>query len=198
MTERCVTTSGTATGPGVPDAVSVVLAIEVTAGTPAEALTACGEVQERVIRALGVSASAGGLSVQPLWDHERNRPGRPQATSRVTAQLPDIALAGTVVTAALEVGGTAVRLESLSPFVSDTDAALATAREGAFAAARVAAEQYAALAGLRLGTVSSVQQAGAQVFHGVAAMAARRSGYEVPQGTQDVSASVTVTWELAD
>ncbi|MCU1600529.1 MAG: hypothetical protein JWO22_1238, partial [Frankiales bacterium] len=146
------------------------------------------------------AASAGGLSVQPAWDHERGRPGKPQATSRVTARLPDIAAAGAVVTAALEAGGKDVRLESLTPVVTDAVAALRDARQRAFGDARTAAQQYAELAGLRLGACLQVQEGGlpGAGTWGRKSMATMGGAVDVPQGPLDVSASVTVTWELAD
>jgi len=198
MDPRTVTTSGTGVAQAAPDAVAVALVIETEGSTTAEALEACGALQTLVSGALGVRASAGGLSVQPSWDHERNRPGKPVATSRITVRLPGLAEAGHLVTAALESGGRAVRLESLSPVVSDPSEAAVQARSEAFAAARSSAEQYAALAGMRLGACLQVQEgARGAVVLAEAAMSARKS-LQVADGAQDITASVTVTWELAD
>ncbi|MCW2498828.1 MAG: hypothetical protein JWN87_504 [Frankiales bacterium] len=198
MDLRTVTTSATGTARAVPDVVAVVLTIDVEGSTPAEALRACGAVQSAVVAALGVTASAKALAVQPVWDHDHQREGRPHATSTVTAQLPDLAAAGEVVTAALEAGGRAVRLQSLQPVVSDDSGPRAQARERAFAAARRAAEQYAALAAGRLGGLVHLSEGRhAEVPHAdVGRVAVRVASYEVAEGGQDVVVSLLTTWEL--
>ena len=191
-----MTTVGSGTADAPPDAVVAVLVLEVEGATPAEALTACGAAQAAVLPVLGVPAAAAGVSVAPAWDHERNRPGRPVATSRLSVRLPDLAQAGEVVTRALEAGGKAARLESLSPVVSDPSAALREARHVAFAEARAAAEQYAVLAGGRLGRCLSVSEAVPQ--SSVPVRVAMKADFAVADGAQPVIASVTATWELAD
>lgn len=201
MSLRTVTTVGTGTATAVPDAVSVVLGIEVEGSTPADALRACGAAQEAVIAALGVPASAGGLSVQPGWDHERQRAGRPQAISTVTARLPDLGSAGEVVTAALEAGGDAARLQRLQPVVTDPSPAREQARQQAFSEARRSAEHYAGLAGARLGALVHLSEGAAR---GLPELPGRASGdvvmaasFAVAEGPQDVVASLMTTWELA-
>jgi uncharacterized protein YggE len=195
-----VTTVGSGVAQAAPDAVAVVLVVEVDGATPAEALRGCGAAQDALLTALGVTASASGLSVQPSWDHERNRPGKPTATSRVSARLPDLSGAGELVTAALEAAGRAARLESLTPVVSDTTAALEEARALAFATAQVAAAHYASLAGRALDRVVSVSEGGYQggPVRARKAMVMDAGGFNVAEGAQDVTASVTVTWAFAD
>lgn len=199
MEQRTVTTVGSGTAQATPDAVVAVLLVEVEGTTPAEALTGCGAVQAGMLAALGVPAAAGGLSVQPAWDHERQRPGKPVASSRVSVQLPDLAAAGDVVTAALAAGGRAARLESLRPVVTDPTSALREARQLAFEAARDAAVHYATLAGGALGACLAIAE-GSQhtVPVGRKAIVLESSGFDVADGTQPVVATVTATWELAD
>jgi uncharacterized protein YggE len=196
MDLRTITTVGTGTAIAVPDAVAVVLTIEVDGATPAEALRACGVAQAAVIAALGVTATAGGLSVQPSWDQERQRPGRPQAVSTVTARLPELGAAGDVVTAALEAGGKAARLQSLVPVVTDTSLPRERARQHAFAEARRSAVQYAVLAGGRLGGLVHLSEPRGLPDQPMRAAAVMDVSYAVADGPQDVVASLTATWEL--
>ncbi len=197
MDRRTVTTLGSGTASSLPDAVAVVLTLEVEGATPAEALRECGVVQGAVVAALGVVASAGGLSVQPGWDHERQREGRPRALSTVSARLPDLGVAGAVVTAALDAGGRAARLHSLAPVVSDASAALTSARQRAFDDSYRSAAQYAGLAGGRLGPLLTLSEAGGTGGSmRLAGSAVMDASYEVANGPQDVSVSVVATWEL--
>jgi uncharacterized protein YggE len=203
MDIRSITTVGKGVAPAVPDAVVAVLAVEVEAPTPAEALTQCGAVQAEVLAALGVTASATALSVRPGWDNERNRPGKPTATSMVTAALPSLTDAGAVVTRALEAGGKAVRLESMSAVASDTAEAVTSAQQSAIAAARSSAQTYAAAVGGQVGRALEVSEAtqpgsGWRVQSARKGLATMDAGFEVPGGAQDVTVQVTVTWELLD
>lgn len=200
MSTRTVTAQGSGTGQGAPDRAAVMLTVQVDGDTPALALRRCGEVQAALLSALGVSASAGRVSVQPNWDHERQRAGKPQATSTVSALLPDLGAAGDVVTAALEAGGKEAQLQSMVAVVSDDSDALREARQAAFDAARAAGEQYATLAGGHLGQVLSVEPSGrGGAVMGFATSASRvGKGFDLADGAQDVTVSVTVTWELLD
>jgi uncharacterized protein YggE len=197
MDVRTITTIGTGTAEAVPDAVAIVLTMEVDGATPAEALRACEQAQAAVIAALGVTATAGGLSVQPSWDQERQRPGRPQAVSTVTARLPELEAAGDIVTAALEAGGKAARLQSLVPVVTDASRPRDRARQHAFAEARRSAEQYAVLAGGRLGGLVHLSEPrGFPDQPMVRAAAVVDTSFAVADGPQDVVVSLTATWEL--
>ena len=191
---RTVTTQGTGTASAVPDAVTVVLTVEVSGATPAEALRGCGTAQAAVLSALGVPVAASGVSVQPAWDHDRQRPGPPHAIATVTARLPDLASAGDAVTAALEAGGKVVRLESLTPVITDGAAARESAREAAFQAARTSAAQYARLAGCRLGDLVQVTEGSAG--GGWVSAARATKDFAVADGAQEVAVSLEAVWDL--
>lgn len=191
--------TGSGTAATRPDALRFAVALEVRGATPAEALTACGVVQDAVLAVLDVAGAQdlrpGGLQVQPGWDPEHDRPGRPQATSRLSALLPDPAEAGAVVEAALQAGGEAVRVEGLSPVVRDPGPVLVQAREAAWRDALATATQYADLAGASLGAVLEVREGDGTTRFEV--LASRRGGsYDPVGGDADVAAAVTVTWAL--
>ncbi len=76
----------------------------------------------------------------------------------------------------------------------------AAAREAAFADARARAEQYARLAGRSLGPVVEIREddgAPGPVARVLAAQATS-DALVVEPGSQEVRATVTVRWELAD
>ncbi len=195
MEHRTVTTQGSGTAGATPDAVLVVLTVEVVADTPATALRECGAVQEAVLAVLGNGASHAGLRVESSWDHEHQRPGSPQAVSTVTARLTDLPGAGDLVTRALEAGGAAARLQSLTAVVTDPGAALALAREAAFAEARAAAEQYAGLAGSSLGALLTLTEV-APLTGWVTASRSKELALAVPQGSQDIRSDVVACWAI--
>ena len=162
-------------------------------------LAACGQVQDAVLdvlREAGMSdLRLASVSVQQEFDHERGRPGGPRGTSQVVGRLPDTADAGEVVSRALAAGGRGVHLQGLTPTLSDRAAALAAARERAYADALVRAQQYAGLSGDRLGALLSVAEGGAAET-GWVMQSASRASYDVPETDVDVSVGLVATWEL--
>ena len=200
MVERVIVVTGAGSSDAAPDAVLVRLAVSATADDPASALAACRAAQDAVVAALGgLPVSPGPVSVEPEWDHARQRPGRPRAVSSLSVVLPDVAGAGAVVTAALATGGPAVALQSLVPVLRDDAAARERARGAAFADARRTAEHLAGLAGCALGPVLSVREGSGPEARVALERSGRKSdvlGFAVPDGPVEVGAALTVTWEL--
>jgi uncharacterized protein len=199
VVERVIVVSGLGSSDAAPDGVLVRLAVSATADEPAAALAACGAAQDAVVAALpGLPVRPGPVSVEPEWDHERQRPGRPRAVSALSVLLPDVAGAGEAVGAALVAGGTAVALQSLVPVLSDDADARERARAAAFADARRTAEHLAGLAGCGLGPVVSVREGGGGPDVRVARVlrAEADAGFALPEGPVGVDAVLTVTWEL--
>lgn len=200
MTERRVTVPGSGAVATAPDGVVVRLAMSASGDGPAEALAACGRVQDAVVdelRAAGASGlRVGGVSVGQERDPQRQRVMRPVGTSWLSATLGDLAHAGGAVERALSAGGQGVRLDDLSPVLGDTGPALAQARELAYADARGRALAYAALSGDRLGELVSLVEGGAASAGGVMTFMSAEASYAVPQADVDVSVSLVATWEL--
>ena len=89
-------------------------------------------------------------------------------------------------------------VEGVELAVRDPSAAIAQAREAAFADARAKAEHLAALADATLGQVEAVTEGGASgpmPGGGFAAMAKADVGLQ--PGETAIAASLTVTWSLA-
>ena len=196
--------TGTGTAAAVPDVVDVELGAEASAPDVQQALDAAAAGLDSARSALadhGVAAADVQTAQTSTWT-ERRDDGEQLTTARLSlrARVRDVAGAGECVRAALAAAGPVARLESMHVAVGDTAVLVRAAREAAFRDARATAEQLADLAGRSLGRVVEVHDgdAGGSGPRPWAlrsdAMAARLA---VDPGTQEVSAAVTVRWELA-
>ena len=76
----------------------------------------------------------------------------------MTASVRDLTKAGATLSAAVDAGGNAVRVDAVSFALEDTNGLVAGARKGAVDDAKAKAEQYAAAAGRSLGAVQSISE----------------------------------------
>lgn len=198
-----ITVTGSGTAAAVPDVVDVELGAEASAPDVQQALDAAAAGLDAARSALadhGVAAADVQTAQTSTWT-ERRDDGEQATTARLSlrARVRDVAAAGECVRAALAAAGPVARLESMHVAVGDTAVLVRAAREAAFRDARATAEQLADLAGRSLGRVVEVHD-GHGSGGGPRPWALRS---EVPAtmlavdpGTQEVSAAVTVRWEL--
>lgn len=109
--------------------------------------------------------------------------------------------AADIIAAVVDAGGDAVRLNGLSPAVSDPSAAQDAARAVAWADARHAAELYAGMAGRTLGAATAITEIPDQGMMIPMARAASRfdsTSLALPleAGQSSITATVQVTWQL--
>ncbi len=205
-----VTTTGQGAATAVPDVVVVELGAEASGDDVQVALDAANEG----VRAARAALLAGGVADEDLrtaqtstWTQQSEQPDG--ATSlRVTARLTlrvtvrDVAASGELVRAALGAAGPVARLDAMRFAVSAPGPLAVAAREEAFADARAKAEQYAALAGRKLGAVVEVDEQGGGSAPMPRMMSAKAGGVHdvlaVDPGREQVDASVTVRWAWAD
>lgn len=214
---RSVTVTGHGSASAVPDVVVAELAAEVTTDDVQVALDLAAGGLARLRDALlaaGVAEADLRTTQTSTWTHQREpRPGegegaRPAATARfglratLRGELGAPARAGGVVQQALAAAGQEARLDGISFAVADAAPLAAAARDAAFADARAKGEQYAALAGLTLGTVLDVREddAATPVPRLARAVASAKAApaLTVDGGTQDVTAAVTVRFALEE
>lgn len=200
-----VTVTGTGLVTAVPDVAVVDLGAEARAPGVQDALDRAGAALDAAARGLrerGVTPADLRTTTTSTWT-ERTDDGTSRTTVRLAlrAQVRDVAGAGEAVRAALAAAGDAARLDGIGFALADPAPLAAAAREAAFADARERAEQYAALAGRRLGAVVEVVEGGGgpgPVARTLAAAAPAGDALAVEPGTQEVRATVTVRWELLD
>jgi uncharacterized protein YggE len=118
----------------------------------------------------------------------------------LTVKLRKLDQAGDAISDAAEAGGNATRINGVSFDIEDHSALLEQARDKAFADAKAKAEQYARLAGRSLGRVTQINEGnvggGPITYAAGRAEAAMDSSVPIQPGTQQISVSNTVVWEL--
>jgi uncharacterized protein YggE len=194
MTVRTLTVTGTGSAPAVPDTALVRLSVMHRARTLAETMAGAESAREAVVTAAGdLVVSTVNLSV---WPHNEQGeiPGF-EARHSLTIAAGDLTTANELLSnLAYAVGGRLV-VDGVELSVRDPSAAIAQAREVAFADARSKAELLAALAQATLGQVEAVSEGGVPgPLGGFAAMAKVDVGLQ--PGQSEISSSLMVTWSL--
>lgn len=197
---RGVTVTGTAEVQAVPNRVGFVFGVSTDAATAQAASSANAEKAQRVIAALRAAGVAKAdlqtqdVSVSPHWS-EAGRPDGFTAHSSVQVKVRDVARAGSIVDAAVAAGAN----ETSGPTFdrSDRDELYRRALRQAFADARSKAQTLAGEADASLGRVLRIEESAAPrpvPYFEAAALSAKTP---VEPGTQDVQATITVTFSLA-
>ncbi len=206
MPKRTVTVTGTGRVAVTPDVVRLDLRVGHDAPDVATALSGASSgilTVGRVVREAGIADAdlrTLDANVSQRYDNTGTAVGF-TAQQRLGVTVRRLERVGVVLEAATSAVGNALLVDQVRLDVADRTDALARAREGAFAEARAKAEQYSALAGAELGAVLGVAESGAMPLFAPKAMAfAARDmagGMPVEGGELELSATVTVTWELS-
>lgn len=205
---RTISVSGDGLVEIKPDMATLQIGVRHQAPTAREALdlmsAGLGPVIAR-LRDAGIADAdiqTGALGLNQIYEYPDNAPPRVtgiEAYSTVTVRVRDIARVGSVLDGVVDDGANS--LGGISFGLEDLAAALDEARAQAVADARARAEIYAAAAGVALGDVLSISEAGSY--------GPPLSGYEmrmdmapaavpVAPGEVSISASVSVVYEIAD
>lgn len=198
---RSVTVSGSGSVDAVPNRAGLVVGVSSDAATAKAALAANAEKASRVLEALrsaGVSRSdlqTQDVTVAPRWN-EQGRPDGFTAHTSVQVKVQDVKQAGALLDTAVAAGATETSGPSFDR--GDRDALYRNALKDAFADARAKAATLAGEAGASLGPVLRIEESPA-VSGGPVPMyaAADRAQTPVEPGTQEVQATVSVTFSLS-
>jgi uncharacterized protein YggE len=191
-----------------PDTASVNLGVQAIAPTATEALSQANSSAAALIAALkaaGISdndIATSGLNIYPQYGNSANVITGYQASNSVTVTVRDITQTGPVIDAAAAAAGDHITIGGVSFYVDDTDALIGAARADAINNAKKRAGEYAAAAGVSVGTVVQISEVAINnpvpIFY--AASAASDAGSAAPTpiqtGTQDLTVSVTVVYQL--
>ncbi|MGH3766740.1 MAG: SIMPL domain-containing protein [Pseudonocardiaceae bacterium] len=192
-----------------PEVADVTIRLEATASTPGAALGRVTEASQAVLAASrdhGVTEDnlrTHRVSAHPQMDPHRGRFTGYAASHTLALRLTQISAAPTVIDAVAEVAGDTFRLEGLHLLSPDTTAARSDAAVRALADARGRAERLAEAAGAHLGPVISIVEEaawGPSPGPGMRALAASTSSFAGPPiqaGTDEVTACLTVTFQMA-
>jgi uncharacterized protein YggE len=200
-----ITVAGSGTVSATPDQAEITIGVVTQASTAAQALAANSQAMERLLQSLGNlgigprDIQTTNISVSP----QRRAPkeGQPpeitgyEVSNQVRVKVRDLARLGQVLDRQVSQGANLVYgihfgLQEPAPLLDE-------ARKRAMADARRRADLYAAAAGLKVGRVLSVQEAGvAPPGPGPAPRMAMSAAIPVAPGEQEIQASVTVTFTL--
>lgn len=197
--DRTITTIGSGSASGVPDAMRIGLAVVGHGSTVADALAACasgvGAVSATAREHVAEDrVRSTGLNVWPRHDNEGRQAGY-EARHSLTVTCDGLENAGRLVTALGDLEGR-VLVDGVEPVISAPGPLAASAREQAYADARAKAEELASYAGLTVTGVLAVVEGGAAEI-GHPRMLAAEAAMPFEAGTLSVSATLTVTWSAA-
>lgn len=200
-----VTVSGLGTVSAAPDMAEITSGVVTQAPTAAQALTANSQAMDRLLQSLGGLGIAArdiqttSISVTPV--RRQGREGQaPEITgyevsNQVRVKVRDLARLGRVLDQQVSQGANLVYgirfgLQEPAPRLDE-------ARKLAMTDARRKAELYAGAAGLKLGRVVAVHEAGAAAPRPeMAQRVAMSAAVPVAPGEQEIQSSVTVTFTL--
>ena len=199
-----ITVTGTGTIKSVPNEAEFSFSVQSNGATAREALAANSDQMRNVLAALKSAGVEKGdvqtqnVSVSPTYTDNGQTNGY-TASNSVSVKIHDLSRVGEILDAASNAGANDIYGPSLSR--SDQDALQAKALREAVGKARKKAEALANAADVQLGSVTAITEgssAGAEPYF---AQAASRGiadkATPIEPGTQDVQATVTVTFAIA-
>lgn len=198
-----ISTTGAGIVTGTPDTVTVVLAVQTQAATANAALADNAQRATSLIdtiKSKGVDSKdiqTSGLSVYPNNDPMSGQITGYMVTNQVTATLHDVSKAGNLIDAAASAAGDAIRVQQMSFSIADDSELRAQARANAVQQAQTQAKQIADAAGVKLGGVRSIIESPATtVYPPMRSMADTASSTPVEAGSQELSVSVEVVYNI--
>ena len=203
-----ITVQATGTADVVPDAVRLSLSVSVLAESNEIALSQTASTAESVrttLKELGVEEAdiaTQTVMVSPEYSYTESEGQKIvgyRASQVFDVLIRDAENAGAVVDAVVTAGGANVSINYTSPVVDDATTGTVAAREAAVAQARAKAEEYAKLLNVELGDLVYLTEVSAPTNVVVGAKSdamAESSGTRIDLGTQEVTVTVEVRWEI--
>ncbi|WP_333815073.1 SIMPL domain-containing protein [Tabrizicola sp.] len=203
---RSISVTGTGTVEAAPDMATLMIGVTTQGKTAAEALAENSKATEAVIARLTASGVAArdmqtsNLSINPNWTgYDSSTPtiSGYVASNMLTVRVRALDSTGAVLDAAVADG--ANTLNGMTFGLADPEPAYKDARKEAVADARAKAELLATAAGVKLGKILSISDAGAMTDPApMYRDAVSASAAPVVGGELGLVANVSVTWEIAD
>lgn len=203
---RSISVTGTGTVEAAPDMATLMIGVTTQAATAAEALAQNSKATDAVIARLAASGveardmQTSNLSINPNWTgYDSSTPtiAGYVASNMLTVRVRALDTTGTVLDAAVADG--ANTLNGMTFGLADPEPAYKDARKEAVADARAKAELLATAAGVKLGQVLSITDAGAMTDpQPMYRDAVSASPVPVAGGELGMIANVSVTWEIAE
>jgi len=190
-----ITVQGSGTVSTVPDRAQLSFGVESRAATAKAALAANAVEMRKVIAAVKAAGATDvqtqSVSLQPQYSEAGAVRGY-IAQNSVSATIRELAKAGAVIDAAVDAGANQVSGPGLSR--GDQAELYRQALRAAVADARTRAQALAAAANLSLGRVTQILESGSAPPPVIFAAKAEDAGTPIEPGTQQIVASVQVTF----
>lgn len=203
---RSISVTGTGTIQAAPDMATLMIGVTTQGTTAAEALAENSKATEAVIARLTASGVEAGdmqtsnLSINPNWTgYDSSSPtiSGYVASNMLTVRVRALDTTGAILDAAVADG--ANTLNGMTFGLADPEPAYNDARKKAVADARAKAELLAMAAGVKLGDIQSISDAGAMTDPApMYRDAVSASPAPVVGGELGMVANVSITWEIAD
>ena len=202
-----IVASGKATR--VPDLAIVSAGVQTQSANASQAIEQNAARMERVRTALKRAGIADAdiqtsqLSLNPEYRYAQNQPPKLtgyRATNTVSVKFRDLKRTGAILDALVAEGANQINGPSLT--IDKPEGALDEARMKAIASGRARADVYARALGMRVTRLVSVSEAGSSMprpmpmMRMAVAEEAADASSQIDPGTQDLSVSVTMTFEL--
>ena len=198
---RSITASGLGSVTTVPDRAHFSFGVQAQSRTASQALEAADAQLSRVVAALRAAGIAQAdiqteqISLSPRTSEDGVQIVGYTAVSSVSVRVRNLDRAGPVVDEAVAAGANQVYGPSLTR--SDQAAVYRSALRAAYADARAKAEALADAAGVTLGAMTSTVEGGGSAPMPLAAGRAEDAKATVEPGTQEIQASVSVTFAVS-
>lgn len=195
-----VTVTGTGAATGVPDQASFDFTVQTKGKTAAAALTQNGTATQAVISAVEAAGvpeadiQTQQVSLDPLTSSDGTTIVGYTASDTITVSKLAIGKSGAIVDAAVGAGATGVSGPSLD--ISSQDALYASALKAAVAQAKSKAQVLADATGHTLGGAVTIVEGSASTPLPFSVGAAKSPSTPIEAGTQEIQATVTVTYAL--
>jgi uncharacterized protein YggE len=191
---------------GTPDVMTVTMGVQTSDPSAQAALQRNNDRANALITALkgqGVAAKdiqTIDLNVSPNFDKNFHVTGY-SASNTVSAKLRDLAKAGQVIDTAALTAGQDVRLQGVSFSIDNTSALVAQARADAIKDALAQGKQLAGAAGVKLGSIRTIDDTGTQVptlqFNGADSLQKASGAVPIEAGSQQLSVDVVVVFDIS-
>jgi uncharacterized protein YggE len=205
--DRYINVSATGSVKVTPDTVRINASVSVVGTTSATAQSTASTTASAVRTALASNGVATqyiktqSITIYPEYNYTQDK-GSVLVGYRASQSFEIIVRnaknAGTVVDSIVTAGGDNLQLNGVTPYVYDAAASTGAARADAIANAKAKAAHYAKLLGVKLSTVTSLDETTAPSPYPIMMATAKMDSgaTQVDLGQQDVSVSVTVRWSI--
>lgn len=204
-----IAVSGTGKIAGTPDTLTISFGVSVLADSVDVAVATAAESAEAVIAALtaaGVAADdiqTANYSIFPQYDYRNDTETLVgyQVNNTVTAKVRDLDSAGIIIDDVVAAGGNDVTVSGVSFSIEDNEQLVEAARAAAWDDATSKAEQLAELAGVTLGSPTSIVETFSSppvpyAFDEAALSVAADTATPISPGTQQVAVTLSVKYSV--